>query len=1465
MDWEANCFICEKPCAEGESQTVGRGMPRIREASRERRDGKISRLKMMLSVNVHRKCRADYINVKCIAADLKRRSDSEIEENPPLLRSAERFDFKSLCLFCAAKCNLEVEKKKRQEYRENVYEVRSLTLKNSVQLMAKNRNDDWGRRVTDRVNSVICLVAEEARYHQTCYSKFSSNKSTTKKRGHPENEDYKEAFNYVCDFVEESDECQFSLNELLKKIEEYSPGVVMNPKTLLGKLKNKYKEEIVIAATERKNTVVCFRGSSSKAICELWQSKQTANAKEERLRIVKAAAAIVREDICTMAYNTKEYPNVLNFFENTEEMVPKTLSTFVDDVIIGKKGKNETLRRKSNVISHTIIAAARPRSFISPIQLGLSVYLHRKYASKLLINLISNMGLCSSYSDADLYQVSAVTSFQPEFSEESFSQFVFDNVDWNARTLDGKETFHSLGGIQCVTPKNTFMCNREVIKCKTKLPAGHVAQVGAIDIQRFNRDGCSGLSSIKMENVFAEEHFDASVTMPTQHDVLWMYGRLLQVPDFPMWQGFMESTTSKLPFEESAIIALPIVNLKPTSYDALLTVLMYAADKARSLKQTTVFTTFDQPLYMKARDILATAEQKQDTSLANVILRLGGFHLLMSYLGSIGNIMSGSGLTELWSTIYAAESVSKMLSGHHYARAIRAHFLTHAALSVILLNDILLEESDREHVETLLSDIKSFAPSFDSIQEDSILEKLSSNLSQHMSNLRENGKTAQLWLLYYKMVSLAMHFIQAERMGDWKLHLKCVEYMIPIFHASGHFPYAKACHIYLQDMKNIEVTMNPAEYSKFAKQGFFTIRRSHKFWSGIWSDMTVEQTLMRGLKIRGGVMRSGRGVKESVINKWIQGMPTAYHLCENMEKFCDVQTQTSEQHIELRNSRSQRDGSDVFKMVKWFEQHPPFPKLEDLVSISSGIVGGEDINCFKAAEIGITSLRKIEGCSYGDISLKRSNVVTQLSSVNSSCKIRGNIIQVDTTQLFQRIICTVRLDEELQNCFSHELAAFPMSLFDHAGMRKTAKSSLYKVFNKIDERIEKPARCVYVIDGGYLLHSVYWPQNVKVSEICDVYIKHVIKKYGLYVVIVFDGYSESSASTKNCERNRRYWNNTSAEVIFDENTTLIVAQDKFFGNSKNKARFIAHLSARFQEAGLKAINCIDDADLCVVETAIKESQGTSAIVVGQDIDLLVLIIHLAPTETEISFLKEGKGKTKSRIYSSQDLQSSRILNDLKSSILFFHAMSGCDTTSALYGKGKKKSLEVFKSCDYLSDIPQVFNDPLSSQDDVTRAGERFILALYGAPSNETCLNKYRFICFNKLVSRANHAVMLSGLPPTSGAARQHSLRVFHQVQLWRGNILDPLLWGWRRISHSLLPIQTTDPPAPLKIMELISCNCKAGCAKNCGCAKAGICCSVMCATCHGIGCFNSEYEDEDNFQDKDDADEMIDDDTYYLQ
>jgi hypothetical protein len=72
--------------------------------------------------------------------------------------------------------------------------------------------------------------------------------------------------------------------------------------------------------------------------------------------------------------------------------------------------------------------------------------------------------------------------------------------------------------------------------------------------------------------------------------------------------------------------------------------------------------------------------------LKSFVLKLGGFHTQMRFIGSIGYLMSGSGLANLLETVYATTAVSHMMSGKALARAVRCHFLVDTALTALILS-----------------------------------------------------------------------------------------------------------------------------------------------------------------------------------------------------------------------------------------------------------------------------------------------------------------------------------------------------------------------------------------------------------------------------------------------------------------------------------------------------------------------------------------------------------------------------------------------------------------------------------------------------------------------------------------------------------------------------------------------------------------------------------------------------------
>ena len=78
-----------------------------------------------------------------------------------------------------------------------------------------------------------------------------------------------------------------------------------------------------------------------------------------------------------------------------------------------------------------------------------------------------------------------------------------------------------------------------------------------------------------------------------------------------------------------------------------------------------VFTA-DQQLYRVAVNVM----WENQVLYGNIYLRLGGMHLLMSYVGCIGSLMAGSGIVEVLSEAFGG--VLKMLTGKKYPDNVRA-------------------------------------------------------------------------------------------------------------------------------------------------------------------------------------------------------------------------------------------------------------------------------------------------------------------------------------------------------------------------------------------------------------------------------------------------------------------------------------------------------------------------------------------------------------------------------------------------------------------------------------------------------------------------------------------------------------------------------------------------------------------------------------------------------------------------
>ena len=925
------CCICTKTFALGDDTSfLGlKGVESIRAAD--------SSIQCKVGDRVHKKCRVDVVRAKYVKKCPSSILDTTQDANTISRRSqSTTYIPKEHCIFCGKGAKYDGKKRGFE-----VFPVKTDAFQISIDTVCKERNDLWSDVVLGRLQYAQDLHAADTIYHQTCSVNFRTGKSMPKAYtgkneesasagGRPVDTAKRAAFMKVVQHLEENDEEQTTISDLTQKMGELLKETDEEPYSTVymkRKLKEHFMEKIVITTINGVDNVVTFKQTAQSVINEFyWKPRQTSN-EEEKERIIKTAAKLLKDDIKNIDVSSDFYPASTEMaeVEKALDFIPDTVKIFLRNMFVG-----QDVDLKIASIGQAIMQAVRPRVLIAPLQIGLGIQMHLHFASKFLIETLNAHGFCSSYKTVSNYEKCASVvqgTDLPGVTLDHSLQHVADNADHNSRTLDGSGTFHGMGMIAIVTP---------AIKSKFKVPkikvtAEDISKTGGVKIRPY-------VGPLEDTPLVFKQLRDLSIKNPTENlDLLWKLSQPLFKSPRPAWSGMMQVTLDGSHPGKSSVFFLPMIDMSASDMSCIHSTLYFIAEQADRYKHTPI-VTFDQPLWWKAQVIISN--EQPSSKLKSIVLRLGGLHVKMSFLGCIGHIMAGSGMEELLELIYAKNTVPHILSGKAVARAIRGHLLIDAALNALLVSETFnlpLDipeteknyepevEAQEENAETELhesvqnmaeqnatvngqehilhADLKDAKMLYQRLVKTpeirnevftcEALARINSKLKEKKQSLLCNTRTGALWLEYMNMMDILRLFITAERTGNWLLHLQAMYQMLPYFAASGHNFYAKSSYIYLQQMQDLEKT-NPNVYKKFL-EGYHVARRSDRFWGGLSTDLMIEQVLMRSMKTTGGLTR-GKGVSEIQRLVWLMSMPITADVNHSMQNLTNVNFATGEQH-----------------------------------------------------------------------------------------------------------------------------------------------------------------------------------------------------------------------------------------------------------------------------------------------------------------------------------------------------------------------------------------------------------------------------------------------------------------------------------------------------------------------------------------------------------------------------------------
>uniref|UniRef100_A0A6P7H4G6 Uncharacterized protein LOC114345966 n=1 Tax=Diabrotica virgifera virgifera TaxID=50390 RepID=A0A6P7H4G6_DIAVI len=486
------CIICDKIIQRNDSthEVKLNGIPRFIKSSKARKDNKHKIMETLSSFVIHNTCYCVYNRENSIAAAIKRMSKNLSDTRKEYAKS-RAFDFANTCFFC------EKSVKVKSDLVRCITSMDTLT--NIIETAEqKEHGKEKLKNLIYRLKQITDLEIEKPKYHSTCLTSFYYYQPFTS-RGRPISEKMSEALTFVISHILNNEEvCQFSLKEILS---EFKGNDVPQLKYLQKSLEDHFGDEIKIYST-KKDYFICFRDSKGRIIDDEWYSKRKANREEERLRIVQEAANIVLEDIRLQRHDLSKYDVPTSITSDIFSDLPLTLKEFVKIVVVTHKQstKENGLQKWYNqaaTIGHILMSAARPRAFVSKILLGLSVLIHRKFASKDLINLLSNIGLCENYKETVRFEASIMKDPQNfTINTNSFIQFIWDNADHNTRTIDGHGTFHTMGGILSVTPAKAVTTKQDLLRLPNIPKVTDTGDFGFLPLISSDKDGAKGLSKV---------------------------------------------------------------------------------------------------------------------------------------------------------------------------------------------------------------------------------------------------------------------------------------------------------------------------------------------------------------------------------------------------------------------------------------------------------------------------------------------------------------------------------------------------------------------------------------------------------------------------------------------------------------------------------------------------------------------------------------------------------------------------------------------------------------------------------------------------------------------------------------------------------------------------------------------------------------------------------------------------------
>lgn len=442
------------------------------------------------------------------------------------------------------------------------------------------------------------------------------------------------------------------------------------------------------------------------------------------------------------------------------------------------------------------------------------------------------------------------------------------------------------------------------------------------------------------------------------------------------------------------------------------------------------------------------------------------------------------------------------------------------------------------------------------------LENLHAKFNEYNGTTSKMGK---YWLSYIAMVSLLLRFIRSTREGNWTLHLACIRDMIPWMFAYNRTTYSRYLPVYWCDMMTLE-EKHPAAHETFQAGDFVAQRSTDSSFSQVAVDQTIEQTINRDTKSKGGII--GFSLNKGAVQRWLltsHERAAVTQICREMAGF--LVNDGNEVGKEMGKARMTVDERDVKKVettiTNWVN---PFKQSDDeeICHLASELTASEKVesDLLTAHEQGKRAMttffkRRLlsSEVSFHD-PIKKLNLANFTSSALSKVKISGRdfMIKADRNLFARLLVAAQKRSMDLGEVFEYSPAPLPWSLASADGsFCKTDKSKLLEALSKDIELVEDvPPSAAIIVDGMAILQSLKQVRET-FEELALAVFHHAVPRTSLArrVDFVTDRYPE--VSVKHLERAKRASEGVFKVEISGSSQTCPKQWKKYLSSGDNKS------------------------------------------------------------------------------------------------------------------------------------------------------------------------------------------------------------------------------------------------------------------------------------------------------------------------